>query len=338
MYFIAAAEHLDVQLKSQTNFPQYLDIIATSLGREVPYRKKLTEINRVRVASKHDGILPDKKELGSNLETARQFFEEATNIIFAVEFWSISLIDLLDDREETRLLREAEQQFKDGDFLACLISCRKAVFVVFEESYNIKKFEKEDPSDYFRRVGVDAPYYAQSADYIQKHVSNPFEYIVRDHNKMDAELTKEGTDHTTFWNIWRLTPEVYRYTKETAWMTKFEPENYAEKDLKDTAAYVLDSAISMMLQLTLNRREWRTLGSSSSTVRLRSGVIRVFAKADTSSQVANELEIEEGTIVIGNFQTPGLNSDGMYWNIIAFNKDTKVFAYGYVPAGDVILE
>jgi hypothetical protein len=58
MYFVAAAEHLDVVQTSQTKFFQYLDGIAAKLGSELPYRKRLLEINRVRIASKHDGQHP----------------------------------------------------------------------------------------------------------------------------------------------------------------------------------------------------------------------------------------------------------------------------------------
>ncbi len=337
MFFVASAEQLNIATSSQTRFHQYLDAIKDKIGHEVPYRKKLLEINRVRIASKHDGILPDKKELQTYLEAARQFFDESTSEIFGVDFWSISLIDLLDtDREETTLLKQAESHFKKEEFYECLIRCRRAFYVVFEELYNIKKFEKDDPKDFFRSFGVNAPSYAQSADYIRERVSDPFGYIVRDHSKIDADLTKEGIDHTTFWNVWRLTPEVYRYSKEDEWLTKEEPEKYEQGDLKGTAAYVLDATISMMLQLTINRSEWRTLGSSTTTLTLRPGVIRMFAKADRDSAVTQEFEVVEGTSVIGNHRTPGLNRDDNYWSITAFNRETKLFAFGYVPEEDVV--
>jgi hypothetical protein len=99
---------------------------------------------------------------------------------------------------------------------------------------------------------------------------------------------------------------------------------------------VLDVTISMMLQLAINRREWRVLGSSTTTLTLRPGLIRVFSKADRDGAIAKEFEVAEGTIVFGNHRTAGLNRDDYYWSIGAFNKDTKLFVIGYVPEEDVI--
>lgn len=336
MFLIAVGEQLNLALPTQTAFAQYLDKIGQNIGHDIPYRKKLIEINRVRVASKHDGILPDKREMSGYLQNAQQFFEEATNLIFKVDFWSISLIDLLDEEEEKAFLTEAENQFRAGEYLDCLVSCRRAFFVRFEESYNIKRFEKDDPNDVFSLLSGDAPRYARTPEFIEKNVESPFDYIVRDHTKIDAQISKEGLDHTTFWNIWRLTPEVYRFTKESDWLTKVDPGKVDHKDLKDTASYVLDATISIMLQLALNRRQWRSLKDPTVTLTVRSGKVPVYKKADKASAVLKEFEAEEGTHVIGQFMTPGLRDTDEYWCVGVYNQSKKLFAFGYIAAIDVV--
>jgi len=63
----------------------------------------LIEINKVRVLSKHDGIGPNPKELDGYVKTAREFFEKSTLEIYGLDFWTISLSDLLDDDEKSLL-------------------------------------------------------------------------------------------------------------------------------------------------------------------------------------------------------------------------------------------
>src|SRR2546423_1428587 len=56
IFLLAASDHLNVHLALKTDFPQYLDKINEVIGDELPFRRRLIEINRVRVLSKHDGI------------------------------------------------------------------------------------------------------------------------------------------------------------------------------------------------------------------------------------------------------------------------------------------
>src|SRR5712671_6639594 len=56
IFFVAALDHLKAPVKAKADSQLYLDKLSDALGGDLPYRRRLTEINKVRVASKHDGI------------------------------------------------------------------------------------------------------------------------------------------------------------------------------------------------------------------------------------------------------------------------------------------
>src|SRR5260370_8200280 len=53
VFFLAAFDHLDITVSGRTDFPQYLDKLTEKLNYELPFRRPLLEINRVRLHSKH---------------------------------------------------------------------------------------------------------------------------------------------------------------------------------------------------------------------------------------------------------------------------------------------
>jgi hypothetical protein len=216
IFFLAAFDVLNVATAGRTDFPQYLDKLSEAVGYDLPYRRRLLEINRVRVHTKHEGIPPNRKEIDGYVTDARKFLEEVCLKVLEVDYWTVSLIALVDEGPVKELLKKAEEAFKAGEFLDCLIECRKAFFVTFESNYDTQK----DLTAATALFGSSAPYYAKDKEYIKKNVKTPFDYIVLDHKNLDAELMKEGIDNTAFWNVWRLTPEVYRFKDEDDWLVK----------------------------------------------------------------------------------------------------------------------
>jgi hypothetical protein len=99
-FLIAAAEHLNAGVKERANFELYLDKIDERIAPEkLPFRPKLLQLNKVRVNAKHYGVRPDANEVKSLILVAREFFEEVANTVFKVDFWTVSLLSLLDDGE-----------------------------------------------------------------------------------------------------------------------------------------------------------------------------------------------------------------------------------------------
>jgi len=166
---LALIDHLGIQVGHRTNFTQYLDKINEASGEELPFRRRLLDINKVRILSKHDGIAPNAKELPGYLSDARKFLEQACSKILKTDFWSISLLDLLEDNEAKAFLRGAEHYIELEEYEAALTAVRKAFFVEFESWYDTQKDLEGGMS---LLSGSRAPYYAREKAYIEKHVFN----------------------------------------------------------------------------------------------------------------------------------------------------------------------
>jgi hypothetical protein len=61
IFFLAAFDFLNIAVAQRTEFNQYLDKLSDAVGGDLPFRRRLMEINRVRVHSKHEGIPPNRK-------------------------------------------------------------------------------------------------------------------------------------------------------------------------------------------------------------------------------------------------------------------------------------
>jgi hypothetical protein len=336
IFLLAASDHLNVHLAVKTDFPQYLDKINEVIGDELPFRRRLIEINRVRVLSKHDGIPPNQKEVAGYVSDVRKFLEQACTKVLNVDFWSISLIQLIDDGEAKNLLLKAETSFTKGDYQKCLIACRKAFYVEFESSYDIQK-DMDNPGGGIL-FGSRAPYYARNPQYVEKNVATPFDYIVLDHSQLDADLTKEGIDHTAFWNVWRLTPEVYRHNEQDEWAVKHEPDKLEKDGIKDRAAYVLENLVAILLARQSNKRRTRgrPLIGKTYMAKLRQPNTPVYKKADKTGAVQG-FTPESLTKIITPYATRGLKDKEIYWNVFHVSK-TEPLLIGYILEEDLEFE
>lgn len=336
IFLLASADYLNVSIAPKTEFAQYLDKINERLDEDpLPFRQRLIEINKVRTLSKHAGVRPNPTELNAYVSDAKQFLEQACTKIFALNFWSLSLIDLLDDGGSTRLLRDAEQAFEDERFGECLVECRKAFFIEFERGYDVRPFSGEEINS-LAGLFSSAPYYAKNKDYIKENVHDPFDYVVLDHAKMNAELVKMGIDNGAFWNIWRLTPNVYR-DQNGDWLVKHEPEKLKEEGIANRAAYVFENVVDILLKERSYRRSLMWVRSTEKfVVTLKAAGVPIFRNADDQSEIvlASPPELTELPV---DYATPGLRGDKWYWHVTGFveiPEDPK-WIRGYVRLEDV---
>ncbi len=330
IFMVAGLDHLNANVGARTEFPQYLDKMNEALGEELPFRRRLLEINKVRVVSKHEGISPNQKEVEGYISDARKFLEQACKSVFDLDFWSVSLIQLLDGGEAKNLLHAAEGLFSEGDYGSCLVECRKAIFIEFESAYDTRKDLEGGVGLLF---GSRAPYYARQPDYIEKHVRTPFDYVCIDHSQLDADLMKEGIDHTSFWNVWRLTPDVYRAGDKADWLVKHDPLKLESDGLRERAAYVLETTVEILLARQSQRRMTRSNKVATWYVaKLKKPNTNVFEKADRDGPICGNTGDLDAVDV--HYATPGLRYDNTYWNVSHLRKGGP-FLMGYILEEDL---
>ncbi|MGH8644868.1 MAG: hypothetical protein ACREX4_10585 [Gammaproteobacteria bacterium] len=326
---------MNAQIQSKTGFEQYIDLIDAKIApKALPFRSRLLAMNKSRVNSKHFGLAPAQSEVSGLLVTVREFFDEVASSIIGVTFASVSLIDLLRDREAKDFLREAEGAFAAGDFETSLFSCRKAIFVRIEQDYDVAPFETDRDANMWglALLGRKAPFYARNKDYISKNVREPTDYIVLDHSELDMDLMRKGIDTVSFWNVWRLTPEVYRSKKDTPWVQKRDLGKLEAEGIKERAEYVLDTTITMLVSADQRTAAARWTEPRRYFVRLRREAAPLYEKAILTSTVKGHVPPGVTELFV-DYSVDALDGAGTFWHVSHY--DEKFFLSGYISNDEI---
>lgn len=334
-FLLAISEHLNAGVTTGTNYDKYFELINSKISpKELPFRSRLVALNKLRVNSKHYGLTPAQSEVQGLAVTVREFLDEMTRSIIGLSFATISLIDLVRDGEVKELLKAGEEAFESGDFGACLVYCRKAVFVQVESDYDIAPFGgDEQPRGLLAAMlGRKAPFFAKNKKYVDENVKDATDFIVLDHDSVEMELLKSGMDSVSFWNVWRLTPEVYRSNKEGKWVVKHEFKKMDEEGLKERAEYVLNTAINLFVAADQKIAATRSLEYRKYFIDLKREEIPVYEKADTTSKVV-ATSPKGVTKLFVDFTVPALSGEGVFWHVAHYEDEWLLS--GYIPADEV---
>ena len=330
-FLVALAEDLQIAFDQNTKFDKYFVLIDEKIGpRELPFKAAMLRLNRLRVDAKHHGIQPARNECERLLASAREFLDEASLTNLGAAFSTISAIDLLDDGECKSFLASAKQALETADYEACVVLCRKALYVEIEGRYDVSAYKDEEPRGLLAGL-TSAPYYARSMKYVAESVRDPTDYIVLDHAAVDRDLLISGVDPTDFWNVWRLTPEVFR-SKTGKWYVKRDFSKLDVVDLKDIAEYVFNTTLDIALARQTNRRATRWKQSGNFYVDLPRPSLSLHEKASRSSPVSATLPAELRRVDT-DYTIEGLNDDGTYWHICHLGAGE--FYFGFIHEDDI---
>ena len=329
VFLIAVAEKVNAGIKNNTGFDKYFELINEKIKpKELPFQSRLISLNKLRVNSKHYGLAPAQSEIDGLFITVREFFEEVTSSILDKSFSTLSLIDLLRDNEEKELLKQAQESYENEDFKTTLINCRKAIFVRFESWYDISPFVNEEQQlNYLMLAANKSPNYARNKDYIENHVFDPTDFVVLDHNDIEMELMKSGLDSTSFWNVWRLTPSVYRKGRDGEWIVKQEFNKLENEGIRERAEYVLDATINLFIVSDQKSKAIKSPDHRDYYIELRTDKIPLYLKADEDSTVLGHTP--EGLMkVYVQSSVLGLKGDNIYWKVNHLEDD--IYLNGFI--------
>ena len=283
-FLLAIAGHVGAAIDQHTKFDKYfVEIDKCITPNKLPFKSKLLDLNRIRVNSKHFGIQPARDECDRLSVALREFFEEVSLTILEVVFSTVSAIDLLEDHESKNVLLEAKTALEAGNFPVCSKECRKALYLEIEWMYDIAKFKEGKPLGLLDGHSY-APYSARNKEYIDKFVKDPTDFIVLDHSNLDQQLLKDGIDPTAFWNLWRLTPEVYLNSDKT-WVVKEDFDKLDNELLADQIEYIFSTTVDVILGLHTARKAVKSRAYGRYHLDLRTDCVPVFDKADKASTI-----------------------------------------------------
>jgi hypothetical protein len=332
-FLLALSEHVGADVGLRTEFDKYFEQINLKIApRKLPFKSRLIALNKLRVNSKHYGLEPARAELEPLLTTTWEFFDEVMRVDFGKEFATISLIDILRDGEAKKFLHDAELAYETQDYAKCLVDCRKALFVTLECHYDAQPFLNGRHGLGLLSFGSRVPYFAQDKKYIEEHVKEPTDYVIYEHNEIEMELMKNGVDSIAYWNVWRLTPKVYRKNGETLWVIKHDFRKLDTDGIKDRAEYVLLSTTEMLLAFDQNQSRTRSADYRRFYLTLKRDSVPVYSKASKLSTI-------EQTTAIGirqldcDFRVEGLDGSGAFWKVMHGAGNTYI--YGFIHEEDI---
>lgn len=330
-FLLAIAGFVGAAIDQNTKFDKYFVLIDERIKpKELPFKLKLLRLNRIRVDSKHYGIQPARDECERLAVSVREFFEEVSSSLLGVAFSTVSGIDLLEDGETKSVLLEAKAALEAGDHAVCAIACRKALYLELEWRYDIAKFKDGQPMGILAGWS-NAPYFARNKEYIDKNVRDPTDFIVLDHSDLDQELLKNGVDPTAYWNLWRLTPEVYRGA-DKKWVVKHDFDKLDTQLLADKIEYIFATTIDVVLELHAARKAVKTSGYGRYYLELRKDCVSVYEKADKNSKVV--ATSPPGLLRLDtDYQVLGLQGDALYWHVHDTGENHRL--WGFIHADDV---
>ena len=286
-HLLALAEAVSANIEPNTKFERYFELIEEKLpvGAKIPGKVRLFALNKLRVNAKHYAIQPDLNEAVTYLTTVRDFFEETTSSLLGQSWASVTLIDLIRDGETRTCLVAAQGFYDAGRYSDCLIECRKALFLEFESGFNILgAIPSDSGTTTLWAMVCRAPRFARTRSYVDSHVKDPTDYIVYDYDQLHRDLDEAGIRIHDFWNVWRLTPEVFRRA-QGSWAVKRDFCKLFYESAAQNAEYVLHTAVRIILAKQRALKSIRTSPGGAYRVVLKHEETNVYAKSDASSEV-----------------------------------------------------
>ncbi|MCR9194002.1 MAG: hypothetical protein NXH88_04670 [Hyphomonas sp.] len=335
LFFLAAADFLDLRVKSSARFLDYLDQIESAVSEQkLPFRQRIKSLNELRRTTKHHAAAHENAELQKAVADGLQFLQAASELIFDRTWSSISLVGQIEQKEVREILSKAHELLSLGEWYHCLVECRKAFYVLFEKRSDIRSFKDRDEdkaSNILADAMCEAPWFAKDSKYIENHVKEVFDFIVLDYNSLDTKLLKDGINPQAFWNIRRLTPAVYQLEDE--WLVQRSYQIEEANRIRSDAEYVFETLVNLVVQREQRQKGERLNATKGNwVVHLRAPGAKVYTKATKRSSVHREVPEHIKTLTT-NSATPGIDGDGTYWSVSHFEKDLWIM--GYLHESDI---
>jgi len=305
----------------------------------------LKAMNKQRVIVKHCGQLAEPTTVRQYFEAAQASLDDLLEQVFGKTPNEILLCEIIKNDEVRQHLKAASECVEGGKFFAALVEVRKAIFIEVEEEYCIVEW-KDTPRGteanrffLFANGGFKAPSDCKCREWIEENVKDPFDYIQLDHQRLRLDLLEWGVSTQDFWNLWRLTPSVFRESRDAKWMVKGDTAHLVRAGTEANARYCLDRAYALILKkqqhLDLTRHVERK-GVGRYKVRPKSD-LSLFEKADTNSRVVDTLP--KGKDFSVERFVPGLSEPRKFARILDWKAVHGEGAYvGYIAYDETTCE
>jgi hypothetical protein len=310
---------------------------------KIPKSGTIKAMNKERVIIKHYGQLSEPATSQNYLSACEYCIAEIMRQVFGRTIEEIWLHEFISNEETKECFSKAIEYMKSGDRFEALVEIRKALFIEIESDYSI--FGWKDTTQEAKnnlgllttiwRGGQKAHSWTKNKEWIDKNVKEPFDYIQLDHQELRNDLLEWGVITQDFWNLWRLTPSVFREKKGDDWLVKKEAKYYMEGSDEKNVKYCLDKAIHLIVK---KRSHFDLIKSLDGAPRDDFVIITtgnptlVYEKATIKSAIRHELDL--GINLSVSSVVRGLDSEEMFVNVFQMVEQIQKYVTGYIRLED----
>ena len=250
------AEHSRIPVSNSERFGVLMDKIGQRHPGVLGHKAPMDRLNKARVAFKHHGISVSQEDAANFCGNVRAFFNEISKEALNVDFWSISLVDIVDHRRTQNWLREAEAFSRAGKFQESLVCSAKAAAVYLSYRASLRGQEGELGSI---SIGGGPPQWPHKFSSFNDTESEFREWAGRslEHIRASLTLMGRGVDIAAFNRFRTLMPHVSLsmagtiQVVETGW-TQRRTMSVTEQDALFCMNFVVDLAIRLQESAPLN--------------------------------------------------------------------------------------
>lgn len=254
--FYALLIELGIDEEKNLERKSFDELIGELKAAEIPIAKSgtLKALNKQRVLTKHYAQVAEPVTVRSYLAAARFAIDAAMQKVLGRSLSELFIADLLKPGEARDFLKSAERAITERRYLESLTEIRKAIFVEFEESYNVygwRDYDGKKPEGLLASVirgGWDAPHWKRRKDWIDEHVQVPTDFIQIDHEKWRLGAMELGIHTIELDNLRRLTPAVFRRGRKSGWSVTYDATFANNNAIESNSRYCLDRAVSIILK------------------------------------------------------------------------------------------
>lgn len=254
--FYALLIEMGVDEAKNLEHKSFDELVGELKAADVPVPKSgtLKALNKQRVLTKHYAQVAEPTTVRTYFEAAQTAIEATCKKILGRSIRDLFIADLLMDGEAKSFLKAAEAAVSEQRFLDALIETRKAVFVEFEEDYNIYGWRDYDGQKQVGLLGAGlrggwlAPYWTRRQDWIEKNVKVPTDYIQIDYKDLRLQAMELGIHTIELQNLRRLTPQVFRTSRKAGWSVTYDASFPSSNATEANARYCLDRTVWTVLK------------------------------------------------------------------------------------------
>jgi hypothetical protein len=235
----------------------------------------------------------------------------------------MSLIDHIDEEQDRRMLKEAYDAFRQGNFAECLIACRKVLYLTIESRFSLKAFFWPAPNAAIQAIvtmGNRSPKVARTGGFLGARIRDVGDLIIFDPDAVEVELMKKGIDSMLFWNVLRLTPAVHCHGAD--WVVRREFDKLTGEDLRERAEYVLDATTTMFVAASQRAAQHRSIRPWRHVITLRFTRVNVYEKANRKSPVVTKTPKDLRELDT-DYVIAGLDDDNSFYHVHRIVNDSN---------------